>query len=123
MIREDFDNFCGGLNNSENVVQWGNSSVWKIGGKIFAIHSIWGEGSHGKISFKCHTNSFAILTELPGIIPAPYLARAKWVQLQEEDALYVDDIHDYIESAYFIIATKLTKKLQAQLGIRFPENE
>lgn len=117
MTREEFDNFCSGLKATENVIQWGDSSVWKVGGKIFAICSIWGEGRDWKISFKCSDLSYQILCELDGIIPAPYLARAKWVQLADEGALSEDDIKSYIEEAHSIIAAKLTKTKRAELGL------
>ena len=37
MTREDYDAFCGSLPHATHVVQWGDASVWKIGGKVFAI--------------------------------------------------------------------------------------
>ena len=117
MNRADFDDFCASLPAVENVVQWGNASVWKVGGKIFAICSHWGPGETEKISFKCSDLTYAILIEQEGIIPAPYLARAKWVQLVLKDAMTEDDIKAYIEEAYSIIKAKLTKAVRAKLGI------
>lgn len=40
MTRDEFDGYCRSLKATTNVIQWGNSSVWKVGGKIFAICSI-----------------------------------------------------------------------------------
>ncbi len=117
MTRDEFDEYCGSLKATTNVIQWGNASVWKVGGKIFAIAPVWGEGEHGKISFKCSDLSYQILCELEGIIPAPYLARAKWVQVQEDGALSDEDIKSYIEEAHSIIAAKLTKKRRSELGL------
>ena len=37
MTREDYDAFCESLPHATHVVQWGDASVWKIGGKVFAI--------------------------------------------------------------------------------------
>tara|TARA_R110000787_G_scaffold71642_2_gene159406 strand:- start:16985 stop:17407 length:423 start_codon:yes stop_codon:yes gene_type:complete len=115
--RSDFDGFCASLPAVENVVQWGNASVWKIGGKIFAICSHWGPGETEKISFKCSDLTYAILIEQEGIVPAPYLARAKWVQLVSQNAMGDDDIKAYIEEAYSIIKAKLTKAIRTKLGI------
>jgi len=117
MTRDDFDIYCKSLKATTNVIQWGNASVWKVGGKIFAICSHWGDGPAQRISFKCSELSYQILCELHGVIPAPYLARAKWVQIEREGALSDDDISSYIEDAHTIIAAKLTKKLQAELGL------
>jgi len=124
MTRDEFDTYCGSLKATTHVVQWGNASVWKIGGKIFAICSGWGgKGAEGnsdrgdRISFKCSDMAYALLTEEEGILPAPYLARAKWVQLQSADAMNDDDIRGYIDHAYRIVAGKLTKAQRAELGI------
>ena len=117
MTREEFDKYCGSLKATTHVVQWGNASVWKIGGKIFAIFPYWGEGSEHKISFKCSDLNYQVLCELNGIIPAPYLARAKWVQIQNLDAMNTGDIKDYIKAAHDIISKKLTKKMQAELKL------
>ncbi len=75
MTREDYDAFCGGLPRATHVVQWGDASVWKIGGKVFAIGG-WSSAPDFAVSFKCSQASFAILTQLPGLRPAPYLAPA-----------------------------------------------
>jgi predicted DNA-binding protein (MmcQ/YjbR family) len=64
MTRKDYDAFCGGLPHATHVVQWGDASVWKIGGKVFAIGG-WSHGDEFAVSFKCSKTSFAILSELP----------------------------------------------------------
>ena len=122
MERQEFDAFCKSLKATTNVEQWGGASVWKVGGKIFAICSRWGQGQHTKISFKCSDMSYTILTDQPGIIPAPYLARAKWVQIDTADAMSDQDIRDYIETAYVIIMAKLTKAKRKELGLTLPKS-
>lgn len=117
MDRPQFDAFCATLPATSHVIQWGNSSVWKVGGKIFAICSNWGDGAHAKVSFKCSEMSYAVLREQDGIIPAPYLARAQWVQLQSPDAMPDDDTKLYIREAHRIISGKLTRTVRADLGL------
>ena len=117
MTREEFNSYCRNLKATTNVIQWGNSSVWKVGGKIFAICSTWGPEGGQKISFKCSDLSYQILTELPAIIPAPYLARAKWVQLTTEEAMSDEDICAYLKTAYDIICRKLTRVKRTEFGI------
>lgn len=117
MNRGDFDAFCRALNATTHVEQWGGASVWKLGGKIFAICSKWGSGDHTKISFKASDLSYSILIEQPGINPAPYLARAKWVQIDSAEAMSDQDLRSYIEAAYTIIMGKLTKAQRRELGL------
>ena len=44
MNYEEFNHFCGSFAGTSHVVQWGNSDVWKVGGKVFAIGG-WSDGS------------------------------------------------------------------------------
>jgi predicted DNA-binding protein (MmcQ/YjbR family) len=117
VTRDEFDSFCQSLPAVVNVVQWGNATVWKIGGKIFAICSHWGPGEAQKISFKCSDLSYTILCEQDHIAPAPYLARAKWVQLTSPSAMTDEDIRAYITEAYAIVSGKLTRAVRKELGI------
>ena len=69
--------FCRALPGATEDVKWGNDLVFSVGGKMFAVVCL--EPPH-QISFKCTPEEFAELIEREGIIPAPYLARAMWVQ-------------------------------------------
>ena len=120
MTRDEFNDYCQSLHATTNVIQWGNSSVWKIGGKIFAICSVWGKGDAQKIAFKCSDLSYRILIEQDGIQPSPYLARAKWVQILNDDAMDDADVKTYIERAYLIVSAKLTKLKLQELGLKKP---
>ena len=116
MTREDYDAFCGSLPHATHVVQWGDASVWKIGGKVFAI----GGGSHRDefaVSFKCTKTSFAILSELPGLRPAPYLASRgfPWMQRIDMRSFSDHDLKPYIRQSYAMILAALPKKTQAAL--------
>ncbi len=95
--------------------------MWKVGGKIFAICSQWGAGSDNRISFKCSDLGYRILCEQEGIIPAPYLARAKWVQIEDPEAMSEDELKRYIETAYVIVLGKLTRAQRAELGLELPQ--
>lgn len=117
MTRDAFDAFCETLPATTHVVQWGGASVWKVGGKIFAICGPWGEGPGQKISFKCSDMAYDILRDQPGIVPAPYLARAKWVQVEDPDAMSDADLRVYIEAAHATVAAKLTRAKRAELGL------
>ena len=51
--------------------------VFSVGGKMFTVVCL--DPPH-TVAFKCTPDTFAELVERDGIIPAPYLARAMWVQ-------------------------------------------
>jgi predicted DNA-binding protein (MmcQ/YjbR family) len=89
-------------------VQWGDNLVFKVAGKIFAIASL--EPADVWLSFKCDPEDFAALAERPGIIPAPYLARAHWVALETEDALTAKELKQRLRNSYDLVFAKLPKK-------------
>ncbi len=97
-------------------VQWGGTYVYKVGGKMFALIGMEGRYFAG-LSFKVSPESFHILTREPGIVPAPYLARAGWVNLDRLDRLPSAQLEAYIGRAHALIAAKLPRKLRAGLGI------
>ncbi len=69
---------------TENV-QWGYDLCFKVDGKLFAVTPL--EPAPAKLSFKASPENFQLLCERSGIIPAPYMARAQWVALQELNAI------------------------------------
>ena len=67
---------CMALPHTTEKVQWGNDLVFKVAGKMYAVAAL-EPGDHW-LSFKCTPEDFAALTERPGVVPAPYMARAQW---------------------------------------------
>jgi len=106
-------NYCLSLPHATEDIQWGNDLLFRISGKIFAGMSL--DPPHS-LSFKCTPEKFDELIEFEGIIPAPYTARNKWVMLERLDALNDSEIKRLIKNSYEMIFSKLTKKLQAELG-------
>ena len=95
-------------------IQWGADLVFKVGGKMFCVACT--EVAPNVVSFKCDDETFAELCERDGIIPAPYMARAKWVALEQWDTLADRELTPFIEQAYSLVRQKLPKKTQAALG-------
>lgn len=117
MTREQFNSFCAALGPTTHVVQWGNSDVWKIGGKVFAICG-WAE-SRDAFTFKCSDIAFDVLQDTPGIRPAPYLASRgmKWLQHYDTPGLSDDELKAHITMSYDMIAAALPRKKRAELGL------
>jgi predicted DNA-binding protein (MmcQ/YjbR family) len=104
--------YCKSLPHTTETVQWENDLVFKVGGKMYAVAAL--EPGGNWISFKCSAEDFAELTERPGIIPAPYLARAQWVALETEDAIGAPELKILLRRAYDLVFAKLPRKLQAE---------
>ncbi len=117
MTRDEFDTFCRSLRAATHVVQWRGASVWKVGGKMFALCSSPASRPHAKVRFKCSPMSYELLKMQDGIIPAPHLARAQWVQIESPDAMADDDIRLYLAEAHRIIAARLSRRVRTELGL------
>ncbi len=104
------------LNGATRQIQWGDHLVFKVGGKMFALLS--GPDSRPRtLSFKCSDLAFEMLTERPGVIPAPYLARAKWVQIETLRALPDAELKARLAEAHRLVAAGLPKKTRAALKL------
>jgi predicted DNA-binding protein (MmcQ/YjbR family) len=106
---------CLSLPGATEQIQWGKDLVFKVGGKMFCVACTEPEGADILTSFKCDPETFAELTERDGIVPAPYLARAKWVGLERWDALEGREYRALVPRAYEIVRSALPKKTQASL--------
>jgi predicted DNA-binding protein (MmcQ/YjbR family) len=114
MALEWFRRHCLSFPHATETVQWGNDLVFKIAGKMFAVLAL--EPGEHLCSFKCTPETFAELTERPGIVPAPYMARAHWIALQSEDALPSSEVKRLVAQAYELVFAKLPKKTQSALA-------
>jgi predicted DNA-binding protein (MmcQ/YjbR family) len=114
---DEFNAFCRALPATTYGVQWGDSHVWKVGGKVFAIGG-WAEGNPA-FTFKVSDLSFEILKAQPGLRPAPYLASRgmTWIQHYAPPGLSDGDLKDYLRQSHRIVASGLSKKKQRELGL------
>ncbi len=105
---------CKDLKGVTEDVKWGNDLCFCVGEKMFCVTPI--EGVFNA-SFKCTDEDFAKLTEREHIIPAPYMARNKWVRVEKASVLKKKEWEQYVLKSYELVASKLPKKLQKEIGI------
>ncbi|MEO0424094.1 MAG: MmcQ/YjbR family DNA-binding protein [Pseudomonadota bacterium] len=104
---------CRTMRAATEQVQWGDAVVFKVGGKMFAVTRL---AEDSRYSFKVDPDRFLELTGVPGIAPAPYLARAKWVQVDPASCpLPAQDLEALLRHSYALVVAKLTKKLQREI--------
>ena len=108
--------FCASLPGAKGEIKWQVDMVYVIGGKMFAVAYADNSGT-ANVSFKVDDDLFLQYTDRPGFIPAPYLARAKWVQVNDLNAVGNDELKALIRRSHQLVAMKLTKKLRAKLGL------
>lgn len=105
---------CLSLPGATETIQWGGERVFKVGGKMFAVISAARDAD--AMSFKASDESFRLLTELPGLSPAPYLARAQWVKIAPLASLPERDLAAYLRRAHELVAAALPKRARDALA-------
>lgn len=118
MTYDEFNQCCGNLPVTTFVVQWGNSQVWKVGGKVFAIGG-WTKTGAPAFVFKTSPLNYDFLSNKEGYKPAPYLAPRgmKWIQQFDGSAALDEELIYYLKESYRIVSLGLTKKKQKVLGL------
>jgi predicted DNA-binding protein (MmcQ/YjbR family) len=106
-------NFCLAFPHTTENVQWGHDLCFKVDGKLFAVTAL--EHAPVRLSFKCTPEGFAELCERDGVIPAPYMARAQWVALEQLNTLPDIELRERITESYRLVWERLTKKRRAEL--------
>lgn len=118
MNYDKFNQFCGALPATTYVMQWGNSHVWKVGGKVFAVGG-WTKDNQPGFTFKTSEQNFVFLRESDGYKPAPYFASRgmKWIQLFDNAEEKDQDLEYYLTESYRLVSLGLTKAKQKELGL------
>ncbi len=105
----------------EETMQWGDNLVFwvgdkSIGGKMFVLINLAGEGK-AVMSFAAGPERFAELTEVDGIIPAPYMARIYWVALERWNVLRPTELEELLRAAHSLVFNKLPPRTKAVLAM------
>ena len=101
--------YAGSLAGATVDVKWGADECYSVGGRMFAVFGIEAGKATG-LSFKVDAERFLELTDGDGIVPAPYLARAHWVMLEDPNALPLDEAKRLIARSHELVLAKLTRK-------------
>lgn len=93
-------------------VKWGSDLCFLVGEKMFCVTSA--DVDQGA-SFKTSDEDYAELTAREGIIPAPYLGRAKWVYALDFSRLSEQEWTHYVRQSYELVKSRLPKKIKENL--------
>jgi predicted DNA-binding protein (MmcQ/YjbR family) len=97
-------------------VKWGVERIYCVGGKMFASAGCLND-PQPLYAFKASELTFEGLIGQGLAAPAPYLARARWVQLTRHDALDDDALEVCLGQAYALVAGALTRKARQAIGL------
>ena len=94
-------------------VKWGNDLCFCIGAKMFCVAPL---NNIFSITVKVTDDEFQELTHIDGIVPAPYVAKYKWILVTDIDKYSAKEWEQYIHQSYELVKAKLPKKLLQQLA-------
>ena len=109
---EEIRTFCLSLPHVTEDVKWGADLCFCIGSKMFCVTGL--DGPFG-VSFKVKDDEFEELSTTEDIVPAPYVARYKWIFVSNEDRFTKTQWEHYIKQSYQLVKDKLPKGVKAKL--------
>ena len=115
MSAQQLEAFCSHWPGVTRDIKWETRLVLSVGRKMFVMTPADGSDG-GRLSCKADDARFLELTDQPGIMPAPYLARARWISIVEPQRFATAELENFIRDAYLLVRARLTKKIQAQLA-------
>jgi predicted DNA-binding protein (MmcQ/YjbR family) len=110
--------YCRNLPHVVEDIKWETNRVFSIvGGKMFCVFSTEKDATT-RMSFKVEDHRFLEMTDRSQFIPAPYMARARWVTLVDEQGLEQDELKSLVHRSYELYFAKLSKKAQDALNAK-----
>jgi predicted DNA-binding protein (MmcQ/YjbR family) len=111
---EEIRAICNSLPSVTEDIKWGHDLVFLIGGKMFCVAGL--DQSPTKASFKVKEEEFEEICNRDGFRPAPYVAKYKWVFIDDVQKMNKKDLKRYINQSYDLVKDKLPVKMKKQLG-------
>lgn len=112
---EELQQICKSMPHATEDIKWGNDLCFCIGAKMFCVVGL--NQSPTSASFKVLDEEFEELSTRKGFIPAPYVARYKWVLAEDINTLSAIEWKHYITQFYNLIKDKLPAKIKKELKL------
>jgi predicted DNA-binding protein (MmcQ/YjbR family) len=104
--------FCLSLPGVHEGIKWEDHLCFMVADKMFCITGLTDDSN---VSLKVSDEEFEELCEREGIIPAPYMARNKWIAVVQRNKLKPKEWERYLRGSYELIKSKLPKKVRDKL--------
>jgi predicted DNA-binding protein (MmcQ/YjbR family) len=115
MTIEDIQAICRQLPAVTEDIKWEHDLVFSVGGKMFCVAGL--DQSPVTASFKVRDEEFEEMCQRPGFKPAPYVAKYKWVWIDDIRKMKKADWKKYVQQSYGLVKDKLPAKTKKQLGV------
>jgi predicted DNA-binding protein (MmcQ/YjbR family) len=113
MTVEEIRDYCLSLNGTTESIKWEDHVCFSVGDKMYMV--ITPDHFPVSSSFKTTDELFDKLTTREGIIPAPYMAKHKWVHVDNLKRLNKKEWKELITTSYSLVVEKLPLKLRKTL--------
>lgn len=110
---DDVRKICKSFPSVTEDIKWGHDLCFNIGGKMFVVVGL--DEAPVSVSFKVSDDNFDELRSREGFMPAPYLARHKWIHVDDIKRMSRKELQQYTKQSYDLIKSKLPKKILNQL--------
>jgi len=111
MKSEFIRNICLTFPDVKEDIKWGHDLCFLIRDKMFCVTGI--ESDFG-VSLKVKDDEFEDLTSRKDIIPAPYLARYKWIYIKDPACFSASEWKHYLRQSYNLISAGKVVKSTAK---------
>jgi predicted DNA-binding protein (MmcQ/YjbR family) len=112
MTTEFLQQYCGSWPAVTTDIKWDDDLCFSVAGKMFCVAWL---GHPTKISFKVTEDEFEEMSAQEGFMPAPYMARAKWVLVTDVSKLTREQWEHFVKQSYDLVISKLPTKVQKEL--------
>ena len=112
---EQIQQICKALPGVTEDIKWGQDLVFSIGGKMFCVIGL--DQDPTSASFKVKDDEFEEMSSRPGFKPAPYVAKYKWVWVEDIRKMKKGEWEKYLKQSYQLVSEKLPVKVKKQLGL------
>ena len=112
---EQIQQICKALPGVTEDIKWGQDLVFSIGGKMFCVIGL--DQDPTSASFKVKDDEFEEMSSRPGFKPAPYVAKYKWVWVEDIRKMKKVEWEKYLKQSYQLVSEKLPVKVKKQLGL------
>ena len=116
MTVEDIQIICKKMKSVTEDIKWEHDLVFSIGGKMFCVVGL--DQYPTTASFKVNDEEFEEMSIKPGFKPAPYVAKYKWVWVDDINRLKKTEWKKYLAQSYELVKEKLSPKLKKELGLK-----
>jgi predicted DNA-binding protein (MmcQ/YjbR family) len=112
---EDIQTFCKSLPAVTEDVKWGHDLVFSVGAKMFCVVGLIQPPITA--SFKVTDEEFDEICSREGFKPAPYVAKYKWVHIDDINKMSKEEWKKYLKQSYELVKEKLPVKIKKQLKL------